>query len=58
MNAELEARRTAAGAVVADFRRWAAGDLIAGDWQSWALRLASAVDSLPRLRATVRGLRR
>jgi hypothetical protein len=46
MNAELGARRTAAAAVVADFRRWATGDLAAGDWQSWALRLAAAVDSL------------
>ena len=31
MMAELTARRTAAAAVLADFRRWAGGELATGD---------------------------
>ena len=49
MSAELAARRTAAAAVLADYRRWVDGDIISGDWQSWSLRLALAVGSLVEL---------
>jgi hypothetical protein len=53
VSAELAARRTAAAALVADFRRWAAGELVSGDWQSWSLRLASALgDVLAELSRT------
>ena len=41
--AELQARITAATAVLADFRRWADGGLVQGDWQDWSLRLSSAL---------------
>jgi hypothetical protein len=53
VNAELAARRTAAAAVVADFRRWAEGGLVAGHWQDWSLRLALAVESLTEVSPAV-----
>jgi hypothetical protein len=40
MSAELDARRVAAATVLADYHRWALGDTIEGDWQTWAGRLA------------------
>jgi hypothetical protein len=46
MTAELGARRTAAAAVLADFRRWDRGEIITGDWQEWSFRLASELRSL------------
>lgn len=55
MTGELAARRTAAGAVLADFRRWAAGELVPGDWQDWALRLAAELDNLLAQLATEAG---
>jgi len=48
--AEAAARRTAAAAVLADFRRAASDWIDLGgpepEWPSWAYRLASAVESL------------
>jgi len=46
VNPELAARRTAAAAVLADFGRSGRGELICGDWQDWALRLAAELRSL------------
>lgn len=45
MSAELQARLTAAGAALADFRRWTRGELVSGDWQDWAQRLAAELES-------------
>jgi hypothetical protein len=48
--AEMAARRTAATAIVADFRRAASDWIDRGgpqpEWPAWAYRLASAVESL------------
>jgi hypothetical protein len=45
VSAELDARRVAAAAVLADFDRWEHGVVIsvdgAGDWPAWAERLAA-----------------
>jgi hypothetical protein len=46
MNAELPARRRSASAVLAYFGGWTRGDLVSGDWQEWALRLAAELQSL------------
>jgi hypothetical protein len=50
MSAELDARRVAAAAVLADFDRWEHGDVFsvdgAGDWPAWAERLAAHLRSL------------
>jgi hypothetical protein len=50
VSAELEARHTAAAAVLADYRRWERGEAInAGgifDWQTAAMRLAAELRSL------------
>jgi hypothetical protein len=46
MNAELNARRRQAGAALAYFGGWTRGDLTTGNWQEWAMRLATELRSL------------
>ena len=50
MSAELAARRTAAAAVLADFGRYASGEVFSAngiaDWQTAALRLAAELRSV------------
>lgn len=46
MSAEMAARRTAAAAVLADFRSAALDGLQAGAFEQWALRLATELRSL------------
>jgi hypothetical protein len=46
MSAELAARRTAAAAVLTDYGKWAYGEIVTGDWQSWTIRLAVELRSL------------
>jgi hypothetical protein len=45
-SAGMAARRAAAAAVLADFQRWGDGEIVAGDWRSWADRLAAELRSL------------
>lgn len=42
---ELQARLTAASAVLGDYQRWAAGGAVSGDWHSSAPRLAVELKS-------------
>jgi hypothetical protein len=44
--AEQQARLTASRAALADYQRWARGEVMAGDWQSWARRLAVELESV------------
>lgn len=46
MSAEMAARRTAAAAVLTDFRSAALDGLQAGAFEQWALRLATELRSL------------
>jgi hypothetical protein len=46
VSAELATRRTAAAAALNDFSRWADGEIVGGDWRSWADRLAAQLRSL------------
>jgi hypothetical protein len=46
VSAELEARRTAAAAALADFRAAALNGLRPGDFEQWALRLATELRSV------------
>ena len=50
MSAEMNARRTAASAVLMDFQRatndYATGVLVNPDWLAWAMRLAQAIQQL------------
>jgi hypothetical protein len=46
VSAELAARRTAAGAALADFRREALDEGQTPDYSAWAVRLATEVRSL------------
>jgi hypothetical protein len=46
MSAEMSARITAAEAALADFRRWADGETVSGDWPFWAGRLEATLGLL------------